>query len=75
MRKNIPEGKYIPFKKEDLGSEEHERKKFRLSARNLFLTYSETSLTKENVITQLKVIVGDKIKNYIVCQEKHEDNS
>ena len=48
MKKKIPEGKYIPFKKEDyLDSEDDERKKFRLSVRNLFLTYSQTSLTKK----------------------------
>lgn len=75
--KKIYEGKYLPFKKEDLGSEDEEnskKRKFRLSARNLFLTYSQTFLTKEEVIDQLKSILGDKIKEYFVSQEKHEDS-
>ena len=39
----------------------------------MFLTYSQTSLTKKDVIIQLKTILVDKIKEYIICQEKHED--
>ena len=55
--------------------EDSKKKKFRFSARNLFLIYySQTSLTKEEIIEQLKAILMDKINEYIICQEKHDDS-
>jgi len=75
MEKKVFQGKLIPFIKENLDSDSGEpSKKFRLSAQNLFLTYSQTSLTKEDAIEQLKGILPDKIKEYIVCQENHEES-
>jgi hypothetical protein len=64
------------FKKEDLDSDskDSEKKKFIISARNLFLMYSQTFLTKEDAIEQLKAILMGKINQYIVCQQKHQDS-
>jgi hypothetical protein len=49
---------------------------FRLNSRKLFLTYSHTTLEKEDVLTQLKTILGsDIIKNFIIAKEKHTDEN
>lgn len=49
-------------------------KEFRLSAKNLFLTYSKAHhLEKESVLDQLKCLVA--ISDYIISEEKHQDGS
>jgi hypothetical protein len=62
---------------------EEKRKPFRLYSRQLFLTYSQTSLLKEDVLEQLYSIIEKKlgfpfkqgIKEYIVAREKHADGN
>ena len=49
-------------------------KDFRLSARKLILTYSQTEISREDCLSQLKVILNNKIKNYVISQENHLDS-
>lgn len=68
-------GKYLPFKREDLSANSDKKiSKFRVNAKNLFLTYSQINLTKQSILDQLKLILKDKIKEYIIAQETHKDN-
>ncbi|ELP86386.1 replication-associated protein, putative [Entamoeba invadens IP1] len=47
---------------------------FRLNAKNLFCTWPQTALPKENAFKQLKTILGVYgIKYLLVCQERHEE--
>lgn len=60
----------ILFTKEVLNAEEKQReKKFRINARNLFLTYSNVNplLSKETIIEQLKYKTKDLVKNFIIA--------
>jgi hypothetical protein len=47
-------------------------KVFRLQAKKLFLTYSRTTISKEDVLNQLKQIFKHNIKDYFICQENHQ---
>ncbi|ABG26025.1 rep protein [Spilanthes yellow vein virus] len=50
--------------------------RFRVSARNYFLTYPHCSLTKEETLSQLSNLVCPTNKKFIkICRELHEDGS
>nr|QIH45397.1 replication protein [Pouzolzia golden mosaic virus] len=50
--------------------------RFKISARNYFLTYPQCSLSKEEALSQLQNLVTPTNKKYIkVCRELHEDGS
>jgi hypothetical protein len=71
---NRVEGKTQPFKKEGIEWEQkglkEKKKSFRLTGKKLFLTYSKTSISKEECLLQLSVILNNSIKDYIITQEK-----
>jgi hypothetical protein len=48
-----------------------QKKKFRLNAKHLFLTYSQIILEKEEAFVQLNDILP--IKNYIISKEPHKE--
>nr|QIH45215.1 replication protein [Ageratum yellow vein China virus] len=51
-------------------------KRFKIQAKNYFLTYPQCSLTKEEALSQLQSIQTPTNKKYIkVCRELHEDGS
>nr|AOR05738.1 rep protein [Ageratum yellow vein China virus] len=51
-------------------------RRFRISAKNYFLTYPHCSLTKEETLDQIKTLGTTVNKLYIkVCRELHEDGS
>nr|APT40608.1 replication-associated protein [Pouzolzia golden mosaic virus] len=50
--------------------------KFKVSAKNYFLTYPQCSLSKEEALSQLQNLITPTNKKYIkVCREFHEDGS
>ncbi|AHJ61446.2 replication-associated protein [Pouzolzia golden mosaic virus] len=50
--------------------------KFRIAAKNYFLTYPQCSLSKEEALSQLQNLTTPTNKKYIkVCREFHEDGS
>nr|AGS46473.1 Rep protein [Tomato yellow leaf curl Kanchanaburi virus] len=50
--------------------------KFRINAKNYFLTYPQCSLSKEETLSQLKELQTPTSKKYIkICKELHEDGS
>ncbi|ACA61024.1 replication-associated protein [Squash leaf curl China virus] len=49
---------------------------FKLSAKNYFLTYPRCSITKEDALSQLKILDTPTSKKFIkICRELHEDGS
>jgi hypothetical protein len=48
------------------------KKKFRINSKQLFLTYSRTSIKPLEVLKQLQNIFNSKDFDYIISQEKHE---
>nr|AEG42043.1 Rep protein [Cotton leaf curl Multan virus]AEG42046.1 Rep protein [Cotton leaf curl Multan virus] len=51
-------------------------KRFKIQAKNYFLTYPQCSLTKEEALSQIQAINTPSNKKYIkVCRELHEDGS
>ncbi|ACI24162.1 AC1 protein [Clerodendrum golden mosaic China virus] len=51
-------------------------RRFRISAKNYFLTYPHCSVTKDEALSQLRSINTQVNKKYIkVCRELHEDGS
>jgi hypothetical protein len=75
---NNAEGFLQPFKKEGIETEEKVKKKnsngFRLNAKKFLLTYSRTTISREDVLNQLMTIFSKKIKEYLICQETHNDD-
>jgi hypothetical protein len=48
---------------------------FRLSAKKLFLTYSPCTLSPEQALSQLQIILNYKIESYVITREKSEKDS
>lgn len=46
---------------------------FRLNAKNIFLTYAQCTILKEDMIDYLRNLEGDRIAWMIVAHEKHAD--
>jgi len=46
---------------------------FRLNAKNIFLTYSQCEVAKEDLLEFLKDLIGDRIKWCVVAHELHQD--
>ena len=51
------------------------KKEYRIAAKNILLTYSQVNheLTNELVLECLQNVLKDKIKNYIIAKEYHQD--
>nr|ABU95066.1 AC1 [Tomato leaf curl New Delhi virus] len=51
-------------------------RRFRIDAKNYFLTYPKCSLTKEEALSQLQTLETPTAKKFIkICRELHEDGS
>nr|AEY75694.1 truncated regulatory protein [Cotton leaf curl Burewala virus] len=51
-------------------------KRFKVQAKNYFITYPQCSLTKEEALSQIQAINTPSNKKYIkLCRELHEDGS
>nr|WCC58711.1 Replication-associated protein [Squash leaf curl Philippines virus] len=51
-------------------------RRFRISAKNYFVTYPKCSLTKEEALSQLRTLETPTSKKFIkICRELHEDGS
>nr|ABG26097.1 rep protein [Sida leaf curl virus] len=51
-------------------------RRFKIQAKNYFLTYPQCSLTKEEALSQLQTLETPTNKKYIkICRELHEDGS
>ncbi|ALK27183.1 replication associated protein [Melochia yellow mosaic virus] len=51
-----------------------EPRRFRLQAKNIFLTYPKCSITKEEALSQLQAIQLPSNKKYIkICRERHDN--
>ena len=48
-------------------------KKFRLNSSQLFLTYPQCSLSRENILEFMKSKFQNNLKDYLICQEVHKD--
>ncbi len=48
---------------------------FRLTAKQLFLTYNETTLEKDDALSQLQTILNNSIKDYIIAQLKNQNGT
>jgi Geminivirus Rep catalytic domain len=58
----------------ELKIHKQQKKKFLLSARKLYLTYSKYKLECKTIVTNLKEILSSYVvQNYIVVREYHED--
>lgn len=49
--------------------------RYRFNARSAFLTYPQCGLTKDDVLRQLRALVGDRLVWAIVAQEQHQDGT
>jgi hypothetical protein len=82
-----PIGRLIRFKKEGLLAkkdpgedpeilkEQITLEKFRLTGKKLFLIYSKTTLKKEEALSQLRLILKDGIKDYLIGEKNNQDDS
>nr|QCQ28886.1 replication associated protein [Papaya leaf curl Guandong virus] len=68
----IPEFRVSPIPSADMATP----KRFKIQAKNYFITYPKCSLTKEEALSQIQNIQTPTNKKYIkICRELHEDGS
>lgn len=58
--------------KKDKGKKKEKEKEFRLTARNLFLTYPNCSASPESVLSALREIITAEIEEYVIATEDHQ---
>ena len=46
---------------------------FRLNGKRLFLTYSQTEISREEVLIQLNIILENNIQDYVISKENHKE--
>lgn len=51
------------------------KKKFRMEAKNYFLTFPQCAETRETAMSNIKDVLGSKLKAAVVAQEHHADGS
>lgn len=50
-------------------------KSFRLNSKQLFLTYSQCSFSKDSLLQVLKLMPHGDFKKYVICRESHQDGN
>lgn len=59
----------------EFANQSQNKKSFRCEAKDIFLTYPKTDLSKDDLLTFLRTKLDEKVAYIVVAQEFHEDGS